>query len=208
MKTAPIHAADAAIREALAAADVPVLCMVLVHLTGERRWIEAPFLPVRDISFFADESGGLPTDVQAQVREAAFAALVGLREGAALPESLPADELFAEMMSVCVAERVGDDYVPMMLEEMGLRDRNAPWHRAVQPVPPPGFRVLVVGAGMSGICLAGKLEAVGIPYTVVDKNAALGGTWLENTYPEVGCDVPNHFYSFSDRPNPDWSSYF
>ena len=208
MKTASIRDSDAAIRAALAAADIPVLCMVLVHLTGERRWIEAPFLPVRDISFFADESGGLTADVQAQVREAAFAALVALRDGAALPESLPTDELFAEMMSVCVAERVGDDYVPMMLEEMGLRDRNEPWQRAVQPVPPPGFRVLVVGAGMSGICLAGKLEAAGIPYTVVEKNAALGGTWLENTYPEVGCDVPNHVYSFSDRPNPDWSGYF
>ena len=208
MKSAPIHATDTELRGFLAAADVPVLCMVLEHLTGERRWIEAPFLPKRDISFFADESGGLPADVQAQVREAAFLALVALRDGAALPESPPADELFGEMMSVCVAEPVGGDYVPMMLEEMGLRDRDEPWRRAVPPVAPPGFNVLIIGAGVSGISLAARLETAGIPYTVVEKNEALGGTWLENTYPEIGCDVPNHFYSFSNRPNLEWSSYF
>ena len=67
LPTLPITATDTELRAALAAADVPVLLMVLVHLTGSRRWIEAPFLPRRDISFFADESGGLPEGALAEV---------------------------------------------------------------------------------------------------------------------------------------------
>ena len=203
-----ITADDAEIRAALAVADVPVLLMVLVHLTGERRWIEAPFQPRRDMSFFADESGGLPDEVQAEVRDAAFRALVALREGAGVPEGLPDTAQLAEMMSVCVAERLADEYVPMMLEEMALSPRDATWARAVPPVPPPGFRVLIIGAGVSGLYLAAKLEKAGIPYVIVEKNDDIGGTWLENTYPEAGCDVPNHFYSYSDRPNPNWTGYF
>ena len=40
------------------------------------------------------------------------------------------------------------------------------------------------------------------------KNADVGGTWLENTYPDCRVDTPNHFYSFSFAPNHDWSRYF
>ena len=206
--TEPIAATDAELRDLLVSADIPVLCMVLVHLTGDRRWIDAPFQPKRDISFFADESGGMPDAVQAEVREEAFQQLAALRDGAPLAAALPSEELLAEMMSVCVAEQVGGEYVRMMLEEMGLADRDELWQRETPPVPPEGFRVLIVGAGMSGICLGWKLGQAGIPYTIVEKNERLGGTWWENTYPEVGCDVPNHFYSFSKRPNLDWSGYF
>ncbi len=208
LTTDPIVADDNEIRAMLAEADVPVLCMVLVHLTGDRRWMDPPFEPKRDISFFADESGGMSEEIGAEVREAAFRELVRLRDGGALPETIPPVAQLSEMMSRCVAEQVGEEYVPMMLEEMGLADRDAPWRPEVRRAVPEGFRVLIVGAGMSGICLGAKLGQAGIPYVIVEKNEHLGGTWWENTYPEVGCDVPNHFYSFSKRPNPDWTGYF
>ena len=51
-------------------------------------------------------------------------------------------------------------------------------------------------------------EQAGIPYTVFEKNPNVGGTWFENTYPDVRVDVPNHFYSYSFAPNPDWSHYY
>ena len=62
--------------------------------------------------------------------------------------------------------------------------------------------------GLGGLCAAIRLEQAGIPYTVFDKNADVGGTWFENTYPDLRVDVPNHFYSYSFRPNPDWSHYY
>jgi cation diffusion facilitator CzcD-associated flavoprotein CzcO len=44
--------------------------------------------------------------------------------------------------------------------------------------------------------------------TLFEKNPHFGGTWYENTYPGVACDIPSHLYSFSWDPNPNWSHYF
>ena len=67
-------------------------------------------------------------------------------------------------------------------------------------------RVVVVGAGMAGILSAIKLREAGITDVVVyEKADRLGGTWRENTYPGIACDVPSHLYSYSFALNPDWS---
>ncbi|MFL6062786.1 MAG: flavin-containing monooxygenase [Marmoricola sp.] len=67
-------------------------------------------------------------------------------------------------------------------------------------------RVAIVGAGMSGICMAVVLLRAGIHDVVVlEKSDRLGGTWRDNTYPGIACDVPSRFYQFSFAPNPDWT---
>ena len=59
---------------------------------------------------------------------------------------------------------------------------------------------------MSGICLAIRLKEQGIhDFTIIEKSHDVGGTWLENSYPNAGCDVPSFLYSFSFAPNYDWS---
>ena len=66
--------------------------------------------------------------------------------------------------------------------------------------------VAIVGAGMSGLCMAAKLQDAGIDdFTIFEKADEVGGTWRDNTYPGLSCDVPSRFYSYSFRPNPDWS---
>ena len=202
----PVTRAD--IEDALGDADIPVLLMVLAHLTGERAWLQEPYAPERDMSFFANESGGLPEDIQRRVKEAAADAILAYHDGRLGPAPEPSDALYAEMMNVCVGQDVPGEYLEMMLEEMGLRERDPDWREEPDPSRLADFNVLIVGAGMSGICAAAKLEEAGIDYTVVEKNERLGGTWYENTYPEVGCDVPNHFYSYSFRPNHNWTGYF
>ncbi len=67
---------------------------------------------------------------------------------------------------------------------------------------------MIVGAGMSGILAAIRLREAGIPYVVLEKNSAAGGTWFENSYPGCRVDVPNHFYSYSFEPNHDWPQHF
>jgi len=70
-------------------------------------------------------------------------------------------------------------------------------------------RVGIVGAGMSGLCMAAKLKQAGIEsFRVFEKAGEVGGTWRENTYPGLSCDVPARFYSYSFAPNPAWSSRF
>lgn len=70
----------------------------------------------------------------------------------------------------------------------------------------PGFRAIIIGAGMSGILMGIKLKEAGIDnFTIYEKASELGGTWRENTYPGIACDVPSHHYCYSFEPNPDWS---
>lgn len=77
---------------------------------------------------------------------------------------------------------------------------------------PRKLRVACVGAGASGLCLAYKMERMLEPgsweLTLFDKNDHFGGTWYENTYPGVACDIPSHIYTFTFDPKPDWSQYF
>jgi cation diffusion facilitator CzcD-associated flavoprotein CzcO len=70
-------------------------------------------------------------------------------------------------------------------------------------------RVAVVGAGMSGICMGARLKLAGIDtFTIFEKSNRLGGTWRDNTYPGLSCDVPSRFYQFTFAPNPGWTHLF
>lgn len=71
------------------------------------------------------------------------------------------------------------------------------------------LRVAVIGAGMAGILAVIRLRESGITdVTCFEKADDLGGTWRENTYPGIACDVPSHVYSYSFAPNPDFSRMF
>ena len=71
------------------------------------------------------------------------------------------------------------------------------------------LRFAVIGAGMSGILSAIKLGEAGLgDFTVYEKAERVGGTWRENTYPGLACDVPSHLYSYSFELNPEWSQRF
>ena len=68
--------------------------------------------------------------------------------------------------------------------------------------------MLIVGAGVCAIALGAALGHLGIPYTIVEKNAELGGTWYINRYPGCGVDTPNHSYSYSFGSRNTWTRYF
>lgn len=71
------------------------------------------------------------------------------------------------------------------------------------------LRVAVIGAGMSGILCGVKLPEAGIDDVVIyEKADRVGGTWRENTYPGLSCDIPSHLYSYSFELNPEWSRTF
>ncbi|CAG9978677.1 unnamed protein product [Clonostachys byssicola] len=72
------------------------------------------------------------------------------------------------------------------------------------------IRVLIIGAGVCGIALYIRIlqNVPNATVTIVEKNSALGGTWYENKYPGVACDIPSHVYQYSFEPNTDWSKLF
>ncbi|HET8939417.1 MAG TPA: NAD(P)/FAD-dependent oxidoreductase [Polyangiales bacterium] len=73
----------------------------------------------------------------------------------------------------------------------------------------PDLRFVIIGAGLSGIMSVIALERAGFRnIALYEKAEGFGGTWRDNTYPGVGCDVPSHLYCYSFAPNPDWSRVF
>ncbi|MFG6402957.1 flavin-containing monooxygenase [Microbacterium sp. P04] len=69
--------------------------------------------------------------------------------------------------------------------------------------------VVIVGAGFAGLGMAMALRRAGRDdFVVLERAASVGGTWRDNTYPGVACDVPSHLYGFAARPNPTWSQTF
>ena len=64
--------------------------------------------------------------------------------------------------------------------------------------PTRKIKVISIGAGVSGIMNAHFIQKLteNVEHVIYEKNADLGGTWLENRYPGCGCDVPSHAYTF------------
>jgi cation diffusion facilitator CzcD-associated flavoprotein CzcO len=71
------------------------------------------------------------------------------------------------------------------------------------------IEVAIVGAGFSGLCAAVELTRRGRDsFAVFERAGDVGGTWRDNTYPGVACDIPSHLYSFSFAPNANWSALY
>ncbi|MGV9713552.1 flavin-containing monooxygenase [Gordonia sp. NPDC003424] len=69
--------------------------------------------------------------------------------------------------------------------------------------------VAIVGAGFAGIGMATQLaRRASESFVVIERADAVGGTWRDNTYPGIACDIPAHLYSFSFRPPSDWARMF
>ena len=198
-------------------ANVPTLACLLVQLTGDRTWIEGRFVPTRTRGLDDNDDGGLPVEVQAEIKAAALTALRAWFAGRPPAMADPPDALLREMMGVSLGERIPADYVAMIRHELQLppaveagRPAEAQPDRGdtpQDPAPPPGFNCLIIGAGISGLCAAVELAAAGVAYTIVERRPDLGGVWLENRYPGAACDVPSHLYSFSFAPFR-WSRFF
>lgn len=188
----------AALRAALDAAHLPTLLMVLVHLTGER-YLLTKFAPhIRPLF-----SGGIqiPEEMAQDLRRRLFAVLTAPAPPLSLAE--PSGAAALQMMSTCVGEPVDPEFLPMLVEQMGFRPVS--WR--ARDIP-DGFRILVIGSGMAGLCNAIMLERAGYDYAIFEKNSEVGGTWWVNRYPGVGVDTPSHFYSLSFAQNPDWRHFY
>ncbi len=74
---------------------------------------------------------------------------------------------------------------------------------------PRHVRVAIIGAGFTGLAAVHALREAGIEsFLVLERAAGVGGTWRDNTYPGLACDVPSHLYSLSFAPNPEWRRTF
>jgi 4-hydroxyacetophenone monooxygenase len=186
--------------------DIRVLLMVLVHMTGHERWLEPPYRPRRDVRLIPDPQAGLPPQIQRDIRDAVVRLFA---DGTPKPVITdPGNELMLKMMGATLGENVAPEYAPLMREDLGFIPREARWTERPSSGALAKQHVLIVGAGVCAIALGVALGRLGIPYTIVEKNDELGGTWYVNRYPGCGVDTPNHSYSFSFGERNRWTRYF
>jgi 4-hydroxyacetophenone monooxygenase len=193
------------LHDALAIANIPTLLLLLVQLTGETKWLDGPYRPSRSRGVDDNDTGGLPIDVQSDIRASAETAIIAWRSGTpvAHPEVTP--ELLIRMMSVSEGSPVPPDYAELM--QFRLNAFGKQLTPSLAGSVPASFRALIVGAGMSGICAAITFRRAGIPYTIIEKQDDVAGVWKRHDYPGCSVDTPSHLYSYTFESG-DWSAYF
>ena len=201
-----ITASDEEIRAHLETAHIPSLMLALCHITGDMSIIRGEIKPQME---FLDPDDGL-TDAQRQwVRDRTLTAIASYRD-APSPFYDPTNSELREMLDFLVGEPVTDEYVDFLTAELSMHGEDPYAQPSIETIPQAdraGFKVLIIGAGMSGILSAIRLKQAGIAFEIVEKNPDVGGTWYENTYPGCRVDSANHTYSYSFRPQ-DWPQHF
>jgi 4-hydroxyacetophenone monooxygenase len=202
----PFTTTDDEIAEALLDVSIPTLMLSLVHMSGDPELIRGALKPAG--LFLNEVQGYMSEEDKAAVRKIALQVITDYRDrGCPEPEPVSA-ELLHEMMQWLVCEPVPAEYVPMVLEEMELDGRDARATGQVRKSAREDFGVVVIGCGESGLLAGIRLKEAGIPFTIVEKNAGVGGTWYQNTYPGARVDVGNHFYCYSFEPTDHWTHFF
>lgn len=203
----PVHEAqDPAItREKLSEADSRLLLMSLVALTGDEALLDR-FAPYIQAQFGGGAKGvsqhSIPHEMEAELRER----LAELLASPTMTHPITAP-LLRKMMSVCAGEPISVEFIPLLLEQAGFTGAQG-LATGSHKQAPDGFKVAVVGAGLSGIAAGIMLGALGYDFEIFDSAPKAGGTWYLNRYPGVGVDTPSHYYSYSFEINPDWPRYF
>src|SRR5258708_8786266 len=116
---------------AIAEGDIRVLLMVLVHMTGDERWLEPPYKPRRDVRLIPDPHAGLPPEIQDEIR----AAVLNLfANGVPKPVITdPGNELMLMMMSATLGQPAAPASSPLVPQQM----RSLPPAPHVPLRPPP-----------------------------------------------------------------------
>jgi 4-hydroxyacetophenone monooxygenase len=202
----PFTTTDDEIAEALLDVSIPTLMLSLVHMSGDPELIRGDLKPAG--LFLNEVQGYMSEEDKAAVRKIALDVITDYRDrGCPEPEPV-SPELLHEMMQWLVCEPVPAEYVPMVLEEMELDGRDARATGGVAQSAREDFPVVVIGCGESGLLAGIRLKEAGIPFTIVEKNAGVGGTWYQNSYPGARVDVGNHFYCYSFEPTDHWTHFF
>jgi 4-hydroxyacetophenone monooxygenase len=208
MSLAGISERDDFLKSAIDEAHLPSLIAALVHVTGDESLVTGEIKPIYD--FFGDGQGGLTDAQKASTKALALDALRKLRDGKARVRS-PSSDTIHKIMSFVAGAEIPERYIPFLEEELALDGSDLKQVHGLDTIPANlkhDFRVLIIGAGMSGLLAAIRMKQAGIDFVVVEKNSDVGGTWMVNSYPGCRVDNPNHLYSYSFEPNHDWPYHF
>ena len=193
----------------LADAHLPALVLSMVHMTGDPGLLKPEWAPTYNA--FPRGEPMIAEAAKAEIRAAARPLLESLVAGTLPPAPKLDGATVRRMMDFIVGEPIPPRYSEFLLDELAIEGestKDPQWTDPALKAAAKSLPVLVVGAGMSGLLAGIRLGEAGVPYTIIEKNADVGGTWLENTYPGCRVDSSNHMYSYSFEPNPSWPNHF
>jgi 4-hydroxyacetophenone monooxygenase len=186
------------LQTALAEADPVILLMAYAQLTGDL----APLEEARPFIRLAKEQQ--PDDIPRAIMQGVRERLSTLLADGSRGEASLSDQQYAKMAATCAGDDIPANYLPMLLDISGVKTQTPV--KAIRA--PRAFRVLIIGAGLSGIAMAVFLKGAGVDFLIVERGKEVGGVWAANSYPGCGVDTASHFYSYSFDQNPDWSRHF
>jgi 4-hydroxyacetophenone monooxygenase len=202
------QASEKAIDAALEAAHLPALVAAIACITDDAGWLKPEWRPTYNP--LERNEIGVSAQEQAAIKAAARKVIQSLLDGELKPKASPSPALVGKLMSFVTGADIPNGYDDFLADELaiGATSTKDPNWSAAEKAKAKAMKVLVIGAGMSGLLTGIRLGQAGVPYEIIEKNADVGGTWLENTYPGCRVDSSNHMYSYSFEPNHQWPNHF
>jgi len=201
---------DLDLDRALEAAHLPALIAAMVHMTGDAGWLRPEWTPAYQPLSPPGETG-LPEAAKAEIRAKAKAAIEAYQAGGSPKMPSPDTPTLRKIMDFVGGAPIPEMYADFLIDELAISGKNSKDPQFEQPKLKEAARklkVLVIGAGMSGLLTGVRLSQAGVPFEIVESNPDVGGTWLVNTYPGCRVDNSNHMYSYSFEPNHAWPQHF
>jgi len=189
------NADDATIEDAIAYADPMVLRGLLYQLTGDPE-VAATGTKTVQTGYFEVAAAATEQDV-ALLRRKGAAFLKSYRDDGAGPISIGPSERLPASLSLMLGRTLRGEELHHYIEETAIDPavRSLRWQETPDPARMKDFTVTVIGAGMGGLNAALQLRQAGFPFTVIEKNSGVGGTWWENRYPGARVDTPSRSYT-------------
>jgi 4-hydroxyacetophenone monooxygenase len=190
-----LEATDEQIDDAVKYADPMVLRALVYQLTGD------PELKNLEVKRFlmGFYEGRIPTTEEgtAMLQRKAAEFLKSYRDSGAGPIDIGPKERIHESINLMFGVPIEDFDIGLYKEEMALNPwaRSLEWQKEPDAEARAAFTVTIIGAGMGGLNAAIQLGRAGIPYTQIEKNSGVGGTWYENRYPGARVDTPSRSYT-------------
>lgn len=203
----PFDEPDDVIRAAIDEASVPALLMSMVHMTGDLGILDE--LPGPFMLIAMDLQGGMSEPDKQAVRERAFDVVRDYRDRGCPAPFVPDEHQLRVMLDVMSAGQVTDEFVDYIAADLRFTDADQAGPVLASTADQrAGFPVVVIGCGESGLLAGIKLKQAGIPFTIVDKQSGVGGTWLANRYPGCRVDIASQYYTYSFEPTDHWEHHY
>ena len=218
--TTPISEDRETIKEAIKDVNTAALIMSIVHMTGDTSVLKGSIKPKMTTVVKAGQEAqkgkteygeaGFTPQERETIRELALDAIEQYRDGGSVSDEL-SESTIDEMLHYMTGRELDDNFAAYLKEEIamdGVDRRGLVLGSDEAREKAKQFPVIIIGAGMGGILSGIRLDEADVPFTIIEKNAGVGGTWYENRYPGCRIDVAAHSYSFSFEPKHNWGDHF